>query len=581
MDRAPNAHRQARLQRRRSVVVVFELLEPRQLLSGSVPPGMDLGQANWFYQNTFAASGGVAAQWNGNVAAGSGGVLGASYLAAIVARVNEYRWMAGLPGGVTLDSTENAEAQLAALMMAANNQLSHSPPSSWLDYSAAGALAAAHSNLTLGASGTSAIDLYMTDPGAGNTFVGHRRWVLYPPTRAMGVGDIPAQSNALYVVQPQIAPAPAVTAVAWPPAGFVPVALLPQRWSLQSDGDADFSRASVAVTENGAPQSVEILSNNAQGYAGNAIVWDMPFAPLPQHGQQVVYVVSIANVLIDGKPQSFSYITTSFDPSTTTAEEPVPAQLEFLQPLAQVSSSGRSMVIEVARSMNADQQVSVRYATSNGTAAAGVNYVAMSGTVTFAPGQFYSQIVVPILPDNARSPDGTFSIALFSSVGASIGSVNTVQVSISGEPGATPPVVGSLPPSSQPIGTISPTEVDVQEIFQQVTRGRSRQTRHLGGMLAGFQLTFSQPVDARFATARATYAVLEYHRRGQRMAPKAIAFRASYDSSANTVSLILIGNHRFPQGGGLILRPMLASNSGGLAAANKSFTILPGATGVI
>ena len=45
----------------------------------------------------------------------------------------------------------------------------------------------------------------MTDPGAGNTFVGHRRWVLYPPTRTMGVGDIPAQSNALYVVQPELA----------------------------------------------------------------------------------------------------------------------------------------------------------------------------------------------------------------------------------------------------------------------------------------------------------------------------------------------------------------------------------------
>src|SRR5262249_61847519 len=135
-------------------------------------------------------------------------------------------------------------------------------PSNWPDYSADGAQGAGHSDLSLGASGTNAIDLYMTDPGDGNTFVGHRRWLLYPTTRTMGVGDVPARSNALYVVQPQLAPAPAVTAVAWPPAGFVPVTLLPQRWSLQADGNTDFSNATVEVTVNGAPQSVEILSNH-------------------------------------------------------------------------------------------------------------------------------------------------------------------------------------------------------------------------------------------------------------------------------------------------------------------------------
>ena len=72
---------------------------------------MDLAQANWFYQNVFLPPANVASEWNGNVAAGDAGTLGANYLAAIVARVNAYRWMAGLPGGITLDPTENAEAQ--------------------------------------------------------------------------------------------------------------------------------------------------------------------------------------------------------------------------------------------------------------------------------------------------------------------------------------------------------------------------------------------------------------------------------------------------------------------------------------
>ena len=585
MNRARDALSPAirlRARSRARIVVFIESLERRQLLSGSVPPGMDLGQANWFYQNTFAAPAEVGQQWSGNIASGNAGSLGASYLAAIAARVNDYRWMAGLPGGITLDSTENAEAQLAALMMAANNQLSHSPPPTWLDYSAAGADAAGHSDLTLGASGTTAIDLYMTDPGAGNTFVGHRRWVLYPSTRTMGVGDIPGQSNALYVVQPELVAAPSVTAVAWPPAGFVPVTLMPLRWSLQSDGSTDFTNATVSVTENGVPQTVEILSDNASGYGGNAIVWDLPFAPVPQQGGQAVYTVNVSNVLSSGIPQSFSYTTTSFDPSTTTVQEPVPAQVEFLQPLAQVSSNSRSIVIEVARSMNADQQVSVHYATTSGTAVAGTNYVATGGTLTFAPGQFYGQIVVPILAGNLRDAGGTFSIALSTASGANIGPVSTVQVSISGSVASpSQPNIGKIGSTIQPMGTTAPTEVDVQEIFRTTSAGRSRVARHAKGQLAGFQLTFNQPLDASSATIRTHYAVLEYNRRARKLLAQPVPFRATYDASTDRVSLILTGNHRFPQGGRLVLKSLLANSPGALPTGNTLFTILPGATGVI
>ena len=130
------------------------------------------------------------------------------------------------------------------------------------------------------------------------------------------------------------------------------------------------------------------------------------FAPAPQAGQQVVYAVNINNVQIDGQPQSFSYTTTSFDPSTTSILTPVPAQVGFLQPTAQTSSSSPSVVIEVAHSMNAGQQVTVTYSTSNATATAGTNYVSTSGTLTFAPGQFYSEITVPILPGTTKSPAG-------------------------------------------------------------------------------------------------------------------------------------------------------------------------------
>jgi hypothetical protein len=484
------------------------------------------------------------------VPSGNAGVLGQEYLAAIIARVNDYRWMAGLPGGVTLDPTENGEAQQAALMMAANDELSHSPTPDWLDYSTAGAVGAANSDLDLGISGVAAIDEYMTDPGSGNTFVGHRRWVLYPPTQTMGVGDIPAESNALYVVQPQTTPVPSVTAVAWPPAGFVPAPLVPQRWSLQSGSDADFSNATVAVTQNGIVQTVEILSDDDDGYGGNAIVWDLPFAPAPLPGLQTVYTVNVGNVLLDGEPQSFSYTTTSFDPSTTTALQPVPAQIEFLQPTAQVSANGGSVVIEVARSMNADQQVSVEYATSTGSALAGTNYVATSGTPTFAPGQFYSQIVVPILPGNSQSAGGTFSIALNSPSGATIGPVGGVQVSIAGVPSQpTPPPSGAGSPITEPVVENPPTVLGVLDLFQTTIVGHTRESRRSTTRLVGFELTFNEQLDALSATVRGNYTVLEYGLHGRKLAAQSIPLRASYNPNGDAVTLVLIGKNSFPRGG--------------------------------
>jgi hypothetical protein len=383
-----------------------------------------------------------------------------------------------------------------------------------------------------------------------------------------------------------------VTAVAWPPAGFVPAPLIPERWSLQDDATADFSNATVAVTQNGTPQTVEILSDNADGYAGNAIVWDLPFAPAPQPGQQTVYAVDIENVLIDGKPQSFSYTTTSFDPAATTVLESVPAQVEFLQPAAQVAANSSSIAIEVARSMNADQQASVHYVTSNGTAIDGTDYVASSGTITFAPGQFYSQIVVPILPDNSQSSGETFSIALYSPSQASIGAVSMIQISIArassatGAPGSgtgAGSVSGS--PIAQPPVNAPPHAVAVTEVVQSIVAGRTPQARRTAARLAGFQIAFSGALAPLSAVNRKNYAVFEYRRVRRRIIAQPVSLRASYDPSGYTVSLVLIGKHPFLQGGRLVLNDTppygISDPSGELLAGNTTFAILPGTNGIM
>jgi hypothetical protein len=342
----------------------------------------------------------------------------------------------------------------------------------------------------------------------------------------------------------------------------------------------------VAVTENGTPQTVQILSNDDNEYGGTAIVWDMPFAPAPQPGLQTVYTVNIGNVLINGTPQSFSYTTTSFDPTTTTALAPVPAEVEFLQPAAQVSASTSSIVIEVARSMNAAQQVSVDYATSNGTALAGTNYLATSGTLTFAPGQFFSQIVVPIVASDSQTAGGTFSISLYLPDEASIGPLSTVEVTITGASGdSTPPQSGTGNPIVEPVQPDPPIVLGVLDLVQTTDAGHTRQSRPGAARLVGFQLTFNDPLDARSATARRNYTLVQYEARGRGVVAQAVPIRVSYDPTGDTVNLILTGEHPFRLGGRLALNPSaptgISDASGAFLTGNTTFTIQPRAKSIV
>ncbi len=66
------------------------------------------------------------------------------------------------------------------------------------------------------------------------------------------------------------------------------------------------------------------------------------------------------------------------------------------------------------------QAVSVAYATSNGTAAAGSDYQAVSGTLVFNPGEGQKSINVPVIGDTVDEPDETFFLALGNAQGADI-----------------------------------------------------------------------------------------------------------------------------------------------------------------
>src|SRR5687768_7057331 len=74
-----------------------------------------------------------------------------------------------------------------------------------------------------------------------------------------------------------------------------------------------------------------------------------------------------------------------------------------------------AVAVTLSRSSNA--VVTVKYATSNGTALAKSDYTATSGTLTFQPGETSRTISVSINGDRKREANETFSVQLSNAVG--------------------------------------------------------------------------------------------------------------------------------------------------------------------
>ncbi len=81
-----------------------------------------------------------------------------------------------------------------------------------------------------------------------------------------------------------------------------------------------------------------------------------------------------------------------------------------------------SATFQVQLSGKSATPITVNYATANGTATAGSDYIATTGQLTFASGSNTPQtITVPITPDNDVEPDETFTLQLSNAVGATLG----------------------------------------------------------------------------------------------------------------------------------------------------------------
>jgi hypothetical protein len=94
--------------------------------------------------------------------------------------------------------------------------------------------------------------------------------------------------------------------------------------------------------------------------------------------------------------------------------------------VAEGSSGSTSVSFVVSLSQAASSTVSVGYATANGTATAGSDYTATSGTLSFTAGETSKVVTVPVLGDTTIEANETFTVNLSGASGATIADSQSV-----------------------------------------------------------------------------------------------------------------------------------------------------------
>ena len=399
----------------------------------------DRAQVVSLYQHYYLPSVNLRPGWTGSLATGDPGTLNDTFRQGIVQRINYFRAMSGVGSGITFDAASNAMCQQAALMMASAQNISHTPPATWPFYTADAAAACAHADIRLdwqGDEGAGAIDRFMADDESNNTYVGHRRWLVYPGESVMASGAVPGDgstfpgTNATWVMNVVPRPADAPVSTSWPPAGFVPAPLVYNRWSF-SYLNADFSAASVRVSKHGAAMRVQqealeyqTAADGSGAFEGdNTLVWELPGNVVGTAGDEV-YTVKIANVLVNGVAHRFTYTVTSIDPVGPVVS------LATLKPVAHVG--GKKGRFLVTRTGDVSAPLTVAY-TVGGTAEAGSAYKALSGSLTIPAGSATAKVAVVAL-DAAGTDGATVAAALQAGSGYTADTTASATVTISAGP---------------------------------------------------------------------------------------------------------------------------------------------------
>ena len=173
-----------------------------------------------------------------------------------------------------------------------------------------------------------------------------------------------------------------------------------------------------AVAASASPTGILAGFRKLLGLPSSPLGSDVPGIP-SQFGIAVLSLVrrEIENLLSDFAPATTS-ATTSVSAAATRVKSPTLSIADASK--AEGSSGTSNMAFTVTLSKVWTTSVTVGYATTNGTATAGSDYVTGSGTLTFAPGETSKSVTVGVLGDTTVEADETFVVKLSGASGATI-----------------------------------------------------------------------------------------------------------------------------------------------------------------
>ena len=158
-------------------------------------------------------------------------------------------------------------------------------------------------------------------------------------------------------------------------------------------------------------------------------------------GQSTVFVdIPIVNGLIPKGNQTFGFNLGATDnaiggvartSTITILNNLAPPAIEFSSNNFAIAEDSGKVTITVNRNGNTNGVSSIDYATANGTALAGTNYVTQTGTVNFAAGETSKTFAIDILNDPLVTPNETFTISLSGEIGSTLDAKILTTVTIS------------------------------------------------------------------------------------------------------------------------------------------------------
>ena len=157
--------------------------------------------------------------------------------------------------------------------------------------------------------------------------------------------------------------------------------------------------------------------------------------PLPATGQWVrleipANAVGLEGAAITGMAFTLFDGRVTWDVAGVSSTPPAP-EVAFSEAAYGVGEDGVEAIITVSRTGSTSGSATVDYTTADGSATAGLDYTAVSGTLVFADGETDQTFTVPILEDGLIESNETIDITLSGASGASLGGLSSAVLTIS------------------------------------------------------------------------------------------------------------------------------------------------------